>query len=491
MPVKVGKYLIGETLGEGAFGKVKLGKHVETNRQYAVKIIEKKDIAANSMAANVKREISIMRALKHPNIVNFHEVLISKSSLFIVMDLVKGDELYEMLRKQGRLSERDARRIFRQLVQGVAYCHEQGIFHRDLKPENILLDATNNVKITDFGMSAMTGLVNEAGNPNHLLYTACGTLYYCAPEILAQSGTGYSGDKVDSWSCGILLFLMVIGRLPFESEDMNTLTKLVQTSRLRFPQGLNPQVCDLISRLLEKDPALRLTVGDARYHPWVTDGGGSAHAPGSGSSGSGANHTSAPAVVSGGAPMSSTLSGVSNGSANSFKSGAAAGGGTSLHHGGGSADGQQQINAGMAAMNVSNSSLPSSRHSGVRPPGPPQSTSSSSAQMPQQMASGTSSVSLGESEGGEDREAKLASLAVFHGGGAEAMVKFMKETLPGKSEAKVLETVEKLAEAEIECVEDLEAVAREMNNKSDFKTFLTKEASVPAVTAMRLAQRLF
>eukprot|EP00182_Erythrolobus_australicus_P003336 CAMPEP_0185832958 /NCGR_PEP_ID=MMETSP1353-20130828/2394_1 /TAXON_ID=1077150 /ORGANISM="Erythrolobus australicus, Strain CCMP3124" /LENGTH=462 /DNA_ID=CAMNT_0028531195 /DNA_START=39 /DNA_END=1427 /DNA_ORIENTATION=+ len=462
MPVKVGKYLIGETLGEGAFGKVKLGKHVETQQQFAVKIIEKKDIAANSMAANVKREISIMRALKHPNIVNFHEVLISKSSLFIVMDLVKGDELYELLRKQGRLAERDARRIFRQLVQGVAYCHEQGIFHRDLKPENILLDANNNVKITDFGMSAMTGLVNEAGNPNHLLYTACGTLYYCAPEILAQSGSGYSGDKVDSWSCGILLYLMVVGRLPFESEDMNTLTKLVQTARLRFPQGLNQDLSDLIVRLLEKDPNARLTVSDARNHPWVTDG-----------------------VVHN--PIRSASSGNSNGIQN-------AGGSLKKVTSNSAAVPPESA---MAALNVSNSSLPASRNSGIRPSGataqgpPPTMSSGAGFGPPHTMSGGMSSVSLPESEAGEDTAAKLASLSVYHGGGVEAMAKFMKDTLPGKTEAKIMETVEKLAEAEIECVEDLEAVARELSNKTEFKAFLTKEAGLPPVTAMRLAQRLF
>jgi len=442
--------------------RVKLGKHVETGQQYAVKIIEKKDIAANSMAANVKREISIMRALKHPNIVNFHEVLISKSSLFIVMDLVKGDELYELLRKRGRLTERDAKMIFRQLVNGISYCHEQGIFHRDLKPENIMMDGIQNVKITDFGMSAMTGLVNEAGNPNHLLYTACGTLYYCAPEILSQSGSGYSGEKVDAWSCGILLYLMIVGRLPFESEDMNKLTAMVQNGNVRFPNGLSAQVVDLISRLLDKNPETRLSVANARHHPWVGD-------------------STVPAAMPAVVTQQITRSSPSSQSAN----------GTAFPKPTSSSSIQIPPVAAHIPLDASQNHL-AARDSGMGSSQPMIQTSSNSLrQSASDVRAGVSSLSLAESEASEDHNTKMASLAVYHGRGEEAMIEFMKETLPGKSEAKVMETVQKLAEAEIECVEDLEAVARELNNKNDFKTWLSKEAGIPVVTSMRLSQRLF
>ncbi|KAA8494516.1 CBL-interacting protein kinase 23 [Porphyridium purpureum] len=450
MPVKVGKYLIGETLGQGAFGKVKLGKHTETGVQYAVKIIEKKEIAANSMAANVKREISIMRQLHHPNIVNFHEVLISKASLFIVMDLVKGDELYELLRKRGHLTERDAKHIFGQLVHGVAYCHEQGIYHRDLKPENILLDATSNVKITDFGMSAMTGLVNEAGNPNALLYTACGTLYYCAPEVLSNSTTGYNGEKVDAWSCGILLYLMLVGRLPFESEDMAALTKLIQSAPVKYPKSMDPMAMDLISRLLEKDQHKRITVREARQHNWIpkpTGENGSTNA---------AVSSAAPSKVP---PLPSAASAPAATQANM----------TNRHS-------AQSLKTGEIPM-------PSEIKRGQSHSGVPQVVGMG-------VAASESMKSLG-SDGTGDLSVKLAALSVYHGGGAPMMLKFMADTLPGKSDAKIKETVDKLAGADIECVEDLEGLAVELADRNAFKAFLTGEAGVPSVTAMRITQRLF
>eukprot|EP00184_Porphyridium_aerugineum_P000653 CAMPEP_0184693344 /NCGR_PEP_ID=MMETSP0313-20130426/1587_1 /TAXON_ID=2792 /ORGANISM="Porphyridium aerugineum, Strain SAG 1380-2" /LENGTH=461 /DNA_ID=CAMNT_0027151401 /DNA_START=290 /DNA_END=1675 /DNA_ORIENTATION=+ len=461
MPVKVGNYLIGETLGEGAFGKVKLGKHVETGEQFAVKIIEKKDIAANSMATNVKREISIMRALKHPNIVNFHEVLISKTSIFIIMDLVSGDELYNLMKKRGTLSERDAKQIFYQLINGVAYCHERGIYHRDLKPENILIDAQNTLKITDFGMSAMTGLVNEAGNPNALLYTTCGTLYYCAPEIMSSSQTGYSGDKVDAWSCGILLYLMLVGRLPFESEDMNTLSKLIQTSRVNYPKHLDPKVVDLLAGLLEKDPQKRMTVSQALQHPWL--------------GGKGLPSESKPASQS--TPiLSSQIS--ANPQANNSGSGAA----TLFAHSGSNPRAPSENAVGTSARSQAPLTKERSQDGGSMSDLRANSGHDSLVKSRSQHSNGSEET---------DIHAKIAALSIYHGFGSDSMLRFMKDTMHGKSEDKILETVKKLADADMDCIEDLEALALELNDKTEFKTWLTKEAGIPTVTAMRIAQKLF
>jgi serine/threonine protein kinase len=174
MASRVGKYLLFETLGEGAFGKVKLGVHEETGEQVAVKIMDKSCIKAQEMTMNVRREIAIMKALKHPNIVNLRCVLTSNSKLYIVMDVVTGGELFTKILNEGKLEENVARSYFQQLIDGVDYCHRRGVCHRDLKPENLLIDETVTpaiLKITDFGLSAF----RATDTAEELLHTQCGS----------------------------------------------------------------------------------------------------------------------------------------------------------------------------------------------------------------------------------------------------------------------------------------------------------------------------
>jgi serine/threonine protein kinase len=141
------KYIVTSTLGQGTFGKVKLATHQETGLEYAIKILDKSDIKANELTVNVRREIAIMKALSHQNIVNLREVLSSKSKLYIVMDLVRGGELFEMIERRGELDEKLARKYFQQLVDGIDYCHRRGVCHRDLKPENLLVDESGCLKV--------------------------------------------------------------------------------------------------------------------------------------------------------------------------------------------------------------------------------------------------------------------------------------------------------------------------------------------------------
>eukprot|EP00168_Porphyra_purpurea_P021245 TRINITY_DN936_c0_g2_i1.p3 TRINITY_DN936_c0_g2~~TRINITY_DN936_c0_g2_i1.p3 ORF type:complete len:144 (+),score=40.32 TRINITY_DN936_c0_g2_i1:1100-1531(+) len=136
---RVGPYIVTDTLGQGTFGKVKLAKHSDTGMEYAIKILDKGDIKANELTVNVRREIAIMKALNHKNIVNLREVLSSKSKLYIVMDLVRGGELFDMIERKGELDETLARKYFQQLIDGIDYCHRRGVCHRDLKPENLLV----------------------------------------------------------------------------------------------------------------------------------------------------------------------------------------------------------------------------------------------------------------------------------------------------------------------------------------------------------------
>lgn len=160
----VGKYTLYETIGEGAFGKVKIGVNKETGKHVAVKIMDKKEIREQDLSAQVRREIYIMRSLTHKHIVRMNEVLTSTTKLYIVMELVTGGELFDRLYKHGRVDEALARRYFQQLVDGVDFCHKSGVAHRDLKPENLLLDEEGNIKLTDFGFSSMKSVFSTSAS---------------------------------------------------------------------------------------------------------------------------------------------------------------------------------------------------------------------------------------------------------------------------------------------------------------------------------------
>lgn len=264
MGSRVGPYIVTSTLGQGTFGKVKLAQHQETGTEYAIKILDKSDIKANELTVNVRREIAIMKALNHTNIVNLREVLSSKTKLYIVMDLVRGGELFEQIERKGELDEKLARKYFQQLIDGIDYCHRRGVCHRDLKPENLLVDENGTLKITDFGVSSMKGGVSGSD----LLYTACGTPYYCAPEIINGAEEGYSGVKIDAWSCGIILYLLLTGTLPFQNEDMTQLYEQINRCKVEYPSWMPADARDLISKLLEKDPDKRYSLEQVKQHPW-------------------------------------------------------------------------------------------------------------------------------------------------------------------------------------------------------------------------------
>lgn len=245
--------------------RVKLGVHEESGEQVAVKIMDKSDIKAQEMTMNVRREIAIMKALKHRNIVNLRQVLTSQSKLYIVMDLVTGGELFTKILNEGKLEEGIARRYFQQLVDGIDYCHRRGVCHRDLKPENLLIDeTTGELKITDFGLSAMKG----ASTTEELLHTQCGSPNYCAPEIIARHKQGYSGNKVDAWSCGIILFALLAGFLPFFDENTKVLYRMIQRDDVKFPRKFPAEAKDLVLRLLCKEPEKRYTLTEVKKHIW-------------------------------------------------------------------------------------------------------------------------------------------------------------------------------------------------------------------------------
>uniref|UniRef100_A0A804MX80 non-specific serine/threonine protein kinase n=1 Tax=Zea mays TaxID=4577 RepID=A0A804MX80_MAIZE len=212
---RVGKYEVGRTIGEGTFAKVKFAQNTETGESVAMKVLDRSSILKNKMAEQIKREISIMKLVRHPNVVRLHEVLASRKKIFIILEFITGGELFDKIIRHGRLSEADARRYFQQLIDGVDFCHKKGVYHRDLKPENLLLDSQGNLKISDFGLSAWPA------QGSFLLRTTCGTPNYVAPEVLSHKG--YNGALADTWSCGVILYVLLAGYLPFDEVDLTTL----------------------------------------------------------------------------------------------------------------------------------------------------------------------------------------------------------------------------------------------------------------------------
>ena len=204
--------------------------NTETGERVALKILDKEKIQKQSMGASVKKEISIMKMVHHDCVTKLFEVLASRTKIFIVLELVTGGELFDKIVAEGRFNEDMARFYFRQLVRAVGFCHAQGVCHRDLKPENLLLDEHGNLKISDFGLSALSVGTGEDDDTSRatLLHTTCGTPNYVAPEVISEDSAGYDGFKADIWSCGVILYVLLAGFLPFDEPSMSTLFKKIK-----------------------------------------------------------------------------------------------------------------------------------------------------------------------------------------------------------------------------------------------------------------------
>ncbi|CAD8164108.1 unnamed protein product [Paramecium pentaurelia] len=248
------------TLGQGTFGKVKLGYHTITDEYVAIKVLEKNRIENQFDLMRVQREIMILRKVNHPNVIKLYEILESEQSVYLVMEYVRGGELYDYIIKKKYLPEHVAVRFFQQIIFAIEYLHSNNITHRDLKPENLLLDENKQLKIADFGLSFISITKGE------LLKTACGSPCYAAPEMLV--GKQYEGLKSDIWSCGIILFAMLCGYLPFEHENTKELYQLIKTSDFEKPTHLSPNAIDILTKILVKDPDKRLNFDQIKQHPF-------------------------------------------------------------------------------------------------------------------------------------------------------------------------------------------------------------------------------
>ncbi|KAJ1417025.1 kinase-like domain-containing protein, partial [Ochromonadaceae sp. CCMP2298] len=237
----VGQYMLGKTIGEGTFGKVKLAVHIPTGEKVAIKILEKGRIKEQADVRRVNREIKILKKARHGNVIQLFEVLDTRTHIFLIMECAEGGEMFDYIVAQKRVEEVQACKFFHQIINGLEVLHHHDITHRDLKPENLLLKATEEgwlVKIVDFGLSN----THEGGK---LLTTACGSPCYAAPEMIA--GKKYVGPLADLWSTGVILFALVSGYLPFEDANTSVLYKKILSGDYACPKWLSPQVVDLLS----------------------------------------------------------------------------------------------------------------------------------------------------------------------------------------------------------------------------------------------------
>ena len=259
------KYEMGRLLGQGSFAKVYFGRNLKTSQSVAIKVIDKEKIFKCGLMDQVRREISVMKLVKHPNIVQLYEVMATKTKIYFVLEYVKGGELFNKVQR-GRLKENVARKYFQQLNSAVDFCHSRGVYHRDLKPENLLLDENRNLKISDFGLSALAECKRQDG----LLHTTCGTPAYVAPELICKKG--YDGAKADIWACGVILYVLLAGYLPFQDKNLMDMYKKIYKAELKWPSWFSSEARRLLRRILDPNPGTRISFSEILENPWFKTG---------------------------------------------------------------------------------------------------------------------------------------------------------------------------------------------------------------------------
>ncbi|XP_032433277.1 serine/threonine-protein kinase Chk1 isoform X1 [Xiphophorus hellerii] len=256
-----------QTLGEGAYGEVRLLVNRQTEEAVAVKVIDTSQ--AKECADNVKKEVCIHKMLTHPSIVRFFGHRKEGPTVYLFLEYCTGGELFDRIEPDVGMPEKDANRFFKQLIAAVEYLHNLGITHRDIKPENILLDDKDNLKLTDFGLATMFRFKGR----ERLLNRLCGTLPYVAPELLGQQE--YKAQPADVWACGIVLSAMLAGELPWDqpTESCQEYSDWLQKKTYLPPwKKIQPMPLSLLSKLLQPHPDSRIVIADIQKDRWFTQG---------------------------------------------------------------------------------------------------------------------------------------------------------------------------------------------------------------------------
>jgi serine/threonine protein kinase len=261
IPPRIGKYLLGRTLGRGSFALVMHGEHSETHIEYAIKLIPRTNIMSDEALLRFEREVRVILKMKHPGVIKVYDFLNDADFLYLIMELVTGNTLLSSMLMPGSLTEDVVKPIFKQLLVTVAYIHEQGIAHRDLKLENVLVNARGQIKIVDFGFSRC------AQSPGELFATSCGSPAYAAPEVIEQRR--YEGSRADMWSLGVMLYGMVTGTLPWRGNNQQMIYEQISHADYEIPATVSVMCKSLIQSLMVVDPAVRYTAPEAVGHPWL------------------------------------------------------------------------------------------------------------------------------------------------------------------------------------------------------------------------------
>ncbi|RGP75653.1 camk camkl kin1 kinase [Fusarium longipes] len=275
IPTQSGKWMLGKTIGAGSMGKVKLARKEDGSEQVACKIIPRgstddghqsradKERADQSKEIRTAREAAISTLLNHPHICALHDVVRTNHHWYMLFEYVNGGQMLDYIISHGKLKEKQARKFSRQIASALDYLHRNSIVHRDLKIENILISKTGDIKIIDFGLSNLFA-------PRGHLKTFCGSLYFAAPELL--QARAYTGPEVDVWSFGIVLYVLVCGKVPFDDQSMPALHAKIKRGLVDYPAWLSSECKHLLSRMLVTDPKQRATMQEVLTHPWMTKG---------------------------------------------------------------------------------------------------------------------------------------------------------------------------------------------------------------------------
>jgi len=262
-----------KVLGHGAFGEVKLAREIKTNEEFAVKVLEKKQMTTEDSKKKVFTERNVFNMLNHPNIVKLTYTFQDPKFLYFVIELCPNGDLLQHLKKVGKFNEVVTRFYSAEIINALEHMHSKGILHRDLKPDNILLDPNMHAKLTDFG----TGAILSDGNTRTRSQSFVGTEEYVSPEILDLQDP-HSMKVSDLWSLGCMIFQFLAGKPPFKAETAYQTFELIRRREFTFPQDFPPVAKDLVDKLLMINPNERLGCGPSGYadiktHPFFFNSG--------------------------------------------------------------------------------------------------------------------------------------------------------------------------------------------------------------------------